>query len=65
MKKKAFDSVFYICYIVDMGTLNIREFPDALRRELKKLCLDRNTTLQAEVVKILKEEVDRAKKGKL
>jgi plasmid stability protein len=47
-----------------MGTILIRDVPEELRRALKVLCVQRGTTMQAELLRLIKQEVDRASRKK-
>jgi hypothetical protein len=44
--------------------LNIRQFPAELRTEFKILCLRRGRTMAEEIVRLVQEELSKAKKDK-
>ena len=48
-----------------MGTFLIRDIPDELKRKFKALCAERGITMKEAFLKNMKEEVEKAKKGKL
>lgn len=45
-----------------MTTILVRKVPEELRKAFKLLCLQRNTTMQAEIQRLMTEELDRARK---
>ena len=45
-----------------MGVLNIRNFPDDLKKELKKLCIDKGSSMREEVIRIISKEVKKERR---
>ena len=47
-----------------MGTMIIKNMPDDIRKEFKILCLKRDTTMREELIRLMREEVEKAAKKK-
>lgn len=47
-----------------MATLNLRNFPEELRRDFKKLCALREMTMTDEIQRLIRKELAAAKKAK-
>lgn len=45
-----------------MGTMLIKNMPDDVRKAFKMLCLQRDTPMREEIIRLMKEEVEKAKR---
>ncbi len=43
-----------------MAQLIIKDIPDTLRNEFKAICAKKGTTMKAEIIKFIEEEVEKA-----
>lgn len=48
-----------------MGSYLIKDIPEELQRKFKASCVLRGTTMKEELIRFIREEVEKAKKGKL
>ena len=62
---KVLDFLVILDILVYMGTILIRNVPNDLRKEFKLLCIQKNTNMTEELIRFIREEVEKAKKGKL
>jgi hypothetical protein len=47
-----------------MGSILIRQVPDPVHREFKKLCQNKRISMEKEIVRLLQREVDKASRKK-
>ena len=62
---KVLDFLVILDILVYMGTILIRNVPNDLRKEFKLLCIQKNTNMTEELIRFIREEVEKAEKGKL
>ena len=61
-EKLAFSGNTYYTYY--MGMLNIRKIPDDLHKEFKLLCIKRDTNMTDEIIRFMREEVEKERRKK-
>ena len=48
-----------------MGTTIIRDIPDELHKAFKMMCLEKDTSMNAELIRLIKQAVEEYKRRKL
>ena len=48
-----------------MANINLRDIPDDLVKQFKICCLEKDTSMRKEIIRLMKEVVEKVKKGKL
>jgi hypothetical protein len=47
-----------------MGSILIRQVPDPVHQGFKKLCINKKTSMEKEIIRLIQREVDKASKKK-
>lgn len=48
-----------------MANINLRDIPDDLVKQFKIHCLEKDISMRKEIIRLMKEVVEKVKKGKL
>ena len=54
------DSIVHIVYTVSMAVVYIKNVPDELRNKFKALCAEKGSNMREELMKYMKEVVEKA-----
>ena len=53
-----------LVYTCAMGNIVIKSVPDDLKKEFKMMCVDKNVSMSAKIIELLKQEVEHYKDSK-